>query len=475
MLIRNASDQDGRLADVYVDGERVSAIGRNLPARPGDVLLDAAGNALLPGLHDHHAHLMALASAQESLPCGPPDVNTAAQLAAQLRSRAALGEAAEWIRGVGYHESVAGDIDRAWLDRVVPSRPVRIQHRSGRLWILNSTALDRAVSTRGAGLSGARHDRPSGLATGRLLDADGWLRQRLGQPLPSLRRTSALLARYGVTGITDASVSNALADYERFAIATSQGELLQRVVVMGDASLDEAADSPRLRRGPTKIYLRESELPALDQLRAWIARSHSAGRPVAVHCVTETETVFATMVLAEAGGMSGDRIEHASVAPPAVLELLAAQDVTVVTQPNFVRERGDAYIEEVCRRDLPWLYRGRGFLEAGIRLAAGTDAPLGDPNPWLAMQAAVDRRTRHGAVLGPDEALTPEEALALFGGDPLAPGGAPAAVVEGSIADLCLLDRPWSAARQDLAVTSVAATVQGGALVWQDPANAAAG
>ena len=55
-----------------------------------------------------------------------------------------------------------------------------------------------------------------------------------------------------------------------------------------------------------------------------------------------------------------------------------------------------------------------GFLDAAIPLGAGTDAPFGDPDPWLAMQAAVDHRTRDGAALCPEESIDPERALALF-------------------------------------------------------------
>ncbi len=96
----------------------------------------------------------------------------------------------------------------------------------------------------------------------------------------------------------------------------------------------------------------------------------------------------------------------------------------------------------------------------------GSIAPLGDPNPWLAMQAAVDRRTLGARVLGDAEALTPEEALALFSGDPLAPGRRLARIAPGSPADLCVLDRPWAAARADLAAVNVVATMQRGRLSW---------
>lgn len=462
MLIRGAELRSGRTLDVRIAGDSVAAVADRLTVEPGETVLEANGAALLPGLHDHHLHLFALAGALESLHCGPPAVLNEIQLAQRLRERAATDASTrdEWIRGIGYHESVAGDIDCAWLDRVVPGRPVRIQHRSGRLWIINS---------RGLALLGPGDEAP---ATGRLYDADPWLRARLGSRPPALQRASALLASYGITGVTDAGARNSTGEYRYFADATACGELLQRVVVMGDASLDGAIDSGLARRGQTKIYLRESALPTTGELCATIERSHAAGRAVAVHCVTETEIVFAVAAIGMAGRVAGDRIEHASIAPPAVLALLAEHDLAVVTQPNFVRERGDAYLAEVPARDHPWLYRARGFLDAGIALAGGTDAPLGDPNPWLAMHCAVERHTAGGRALGEAEALSPEEALALFGGDPLAPGRAVASMGHGSIhsgspADLCLLDRPWSAARRNLAAVEVVATLRGGHLIWQ--------
>jgi predicted amidohydrolase YtcJ len=186
-----------------------------------------------------------------------------------------------------------------------------------------------------------------------------------------------------------------------------------------------------------------------------------------VHCVTRAELVLAAAALAAAGGRVGDRIEHAAVAPPDAIALLAKLPITVVTQPGFVRERGDAYLTDVEPEDRPWLYRGRGFLEASVPLGGATDAPFGDPDPWRAMRAAVERRTEAGVALGPEEALTPERALALFTSPPSAPGAPPRQVAEGAPADLCLLDRPWSRARGDLSSACVAATLCDGSLIWQ--------
>ena len=134
----------------------------------------------------------------------------------------------------------------------------------------------------------------------------------------------------------------------------------------------------------------------------------------------------------------------------------------MVTQPNFVRERGDAYRVDVTPRDRSWLYRCRAFLEVGIPVGGGTDAPFGDPDPWAAMRAAVDRRTLGGAELGRDERITPEQALALFTTTAQAPGGAVRRVAAGERADLCLLDRPWADARETLDASHVIATFRDG-------------
>ena len=46
-----------------------------------------------------------------------------------------------WIRAVGYHDSVAGELDRHRLDELFARAPVRIQHRSGAMWIVNTPGL----------------------------------------------------------------------------------------------------------------------------------------------------------------------------------------------------------------------------------------------------------------------------------------------------------------------------------------------
>ena len=210
--------------------------------------------------------------------------------------------------------------------------------------------------------------------------------------------------------------------------------------------------------------LDDAALPDYDALVTRIGRAHDRNRPVAFHCVTRTELVFALSALRDAGTVRGDRIEHASVTDAATMALFRdahgdTRDLTVVTQPNFIAERGDDYFADVPVADHDSLYRCRGFIDAGIPLGGGTDAPFGDPDPWAAMSAAVNRKTPGGHVLGAAERLTPERALALFT-TPLAdPGGKPRRVVVGAAATLCILRRPWAEARLSLDRSDVRASV----------------
>ena len=459
MLIRRAELDGERLVDVRIDAGYISAIGTQLAAQNGELELNAEGAALLPGLHDHHLHLRSLAAARASVVCGPPQVQTGAALAAALQ---AAGDDTLWLRGIGYHESVAGEINRDWLDQHGPARPMRIQHRSGRLWLLNSLALQQLEVGEGSDPL----ERVAGRCTGRLYDADDWLRTRLPRQPVSLHAVSRLLASYGVTGVTDTTPQNNADSWHDFAAVQARGELLQKLMLMGDSSLDPLEDQPVLLRGATKFHLHEHELPVFDSLCAEIQQSHRAGRGAAFHCVTRTDLVFALASLREAGGHVGDRIEHASVTPPELLAELLAQGLTVVAQPHFIAERGDEYLHDVAAEDQPWLYRLRGLLEAGVPLAGGSDAPFGEPDPWAAMQAAVSRRTRSGRVMSGEEALTPEQALALFTTPLQAPGSAPRRVVVGQPADLCLLECSWAAARRDLAAVQVRQTWRDGVSIF---------
>ena len=444
-LIVNAEVEGRPGLDVRCRGGVVAEIGERLIPAPNELEIHAGGGALLPGLHDHHIHLPAFAAARRSVRCGPPHAADREGLADALRN--APGEG--WIRGVGYHESVAGELTPQVLDALLPHRPVRIQHRSGKMWFLNTEAIRR--------LGPEAHG-------GQLFRRDDWLREQLDDAASEaafaadMEAASRSLSRLGVTGLTETTPTND----ERTAARYRDLRLWQHVNLMGDESLPS---------GSLKLMLDDAKLPTFEQFRARISSAHDRGRPVAVHCVTRTELVFALAALREAGTMAGDRLEHASVTDHSALGLLRDAEtepghLTVVTQPNFIAERGDQYLRDVPPADHPHLYRCRGFLDADIPLGGGTDAPFGNADPWAAMDAAVTRRTASGTVVGEREALTPDQALALFLAPLPTPGGKRRRVAVGRPADLCLLDAPWARARTALHKDRVLATLIGGQVAF---------
>jgi predicted amidohydrolase YtcJ len=215
-----------------------------------------------------------------------------------------------------------------------------------------------------------------------------------------------------------------------------------------------------------KVVLREDDAD-VDDLATTVEKAHAAGWNAAVHAVTRAETVAAVAAFTQAGVLTGDRIEHASVVPAELVPAIADLGLTIVSHPDFVARRGDVYLADVDPADREGLYRLRTLLDAGVALAAGSDAPVGDLDPWSAMAAAVSRTSPDGKVLGAPERLSPELALRLFQGPAGRPGGPPRSVAPGQVADLCLLGAPWDVARRTLSAELVRATVVGGDLVWE--------
>jgi predicted amidohydrolase YtcJ len=145
---------------------------------------------------------------------------------------------------------------------------------------------------------------------------------------------------------------------------------------------------------------------------------------------------------------------------------LQSTGLTVVTQPNFIAEKGDQYRSDVEESEHQDLYRTRSLLDAQIPVGGSTDAPFGNPDPWKAMSAAVSRKTSAGTTLGKQEQVSPEVALQLFTSPADNPGGKARSIGVGCSADLCLLNRPWHSARSRLTQEDVIATVCAGQIIW---------
>lgn len=443
ILIRNVAVRGRPCLDVRVGDDAILEIGRSLDRSTGELVLDGAGGAVIPGLHDHHVHLRAAVAARQSV-----DVSGVASPEEfdRIVASAAAEALGRPLRVTGWHEHAGGTLDRYRLDRLAGSLPVRVQHRGGAMWVLNSVALQQA-SVDTCDLRGVERDE-RGELTGRLLRMDTWLRDRLPGPTGNsfaagVTSYAAAAALLGITGFTDATPDRDQSDVAELAALSASGELPQRLLLMGPPGLSRPM-AGRVNIGPVKMILDDATLPGSQALADLIANAYCDGRSFAVHCVTADQLVVAVAAL-EKATVPGSRIEHAGIVPPGYPERLAALGVAVVTQPGFVGARGDDYRRDVDLAEQSWLYPCASLIRAGITVAAGTDAPFGPADPWLCIASAATRRTESGVVLGRRERVSARRALRLFMAAPEDLSRVRTVAV-GQPADLCVLRMPLAEA-----------------------------
>ncbi len=238
---------------------------------------------MIPGLQDHHCHLLSAAVAADSVLYGPPAVR------ARTGLRKALSKPAGpdgWHRGIGYDKSVAGDIDRWVLDQIAPAVPTRVQHRSGALWVLNSVGLatlgieDQPGDTHP---DGVERDA-AGRLTGRLWRVDGWLRDRLPIDPSALRYYGCHRRDPGSRRRGDRAA------HRGWAPAAA---LPARRAETGDRRADGTVQDRR----------HDHALPGWDELAARV--SAVGPRPVAVHSVSRESLILILAVLREGGLRAG--------------------------------------------------------------------------------------------------------------------------------------------------------------------------
>jgi predicted amidohydrolase YtcJ len=393
--------------------------------------LDGDGSTALPGLHDHHLHVMALAASRNSLGCGPEEVANTRAFEGRLRKTAKDREVHDtdnWVRGVNYFESVAGPLNRDVLDAIAPNVPVRIQHRSGVAWFCNSAALraltigETYAATEPMGIDRDERGRPTGI----LYRLDRWLSDHVPRRPLDLAAVGRELASYGVTALTDATPTRSADEYEPLLTAHANDWLPQRLQVM--TGLPAAGQF-----GPVsavKILLDEAKPLDLDALSNLIAASHEAGLPVAIHLTDRSTTWLALAAWSDVGARPGDRIEHGSVLDTEAIDRVASLGLTVVTNPALAAMRGDDHARDTASEDREHLWRCGSLIDAGIAVQGGTDAPYGPADPWRSIAAAITRTSPSGALIGTDRPLHPLDALGLF---------ADGRLRVGDPADICLL------------------------------------
>jgi predicted amidohydrolase YtcJ len=160
----------------------------------------------------------------------------------------------------------------------------------------------------------------------------------------------------------------------------------------------------------------------VDDLYRWTLGADAAGLNMIVHAIGDrairTQLDVYERVIRENGPRDRRfRIEHAQHLTAEDLPRFASLGVIASAQPYHAIDDG-RWAERVIGRDRAKLtYAFRALLDAGARVAFGSDWFVAPPTPLEGIYAAVTRRTLDGANPGgwfPEQRIIVEEALRAY-------------------------------------------------------------
>jgi hypothetical protein len=225
-------------------------------------------------------------------------------------------------------------------------------------------------------------------------------------------------------------------------------------------------------------------LMPMSEVADIVARADQAGISTTIHAIgdraiRELLDVFTEVLPRQQEHprpLAPHRIEHVQHGHPADLKRLAPLGLVASVQPLHITD-DLVMMEQAVGSRARWAYAFRSLLDAGTRLALGSDCPVASPNPLWGIHAAVTRQRRDGTPPGgwhSEQALSVTEAVWGYTMGPAYAAGRThrqGSLTPGKLADLVVLDRDiFAIPPADISDTRVEMTVSGGQIVYRSPA-----
>jgi predicted amidohydrolase YtcJ len=515
---------------VAVKGDRISFVGsaeeamllRGVETR----VVELGERALLPGFIDAHGHFSAFASRLDALDLSSPpvgDINSIDDIVSAIRNWIEVRQipAGEIIHGVGYDDSLLAELrhpTREDLDLASTRHPIVIRHVSGHLLAANSLALSNANVS-------ALTENPEGGVIRRLdgsADPDGVMEETAMRLFPSqstdlneeqrrLLRRQALevYASYGITTIQDSNIGqpylNQLIEEAKLDPFPQDIVAYLWANVMSEDQL--AVVAPTEYQGGIRLGGVKFTLDGSPQGRtAWMTEPYTQGPPNAqpnyvAYPSYDPELYIQRMpdlieravpVLAhangdaaidlmldgvEAGLTSGEVKDHRSVVIHSQLmrpdHLPRFKELGVIPSYYSVHPFfwGDWHRLSFGEERASFISPVAATAALDIPLTIHNDTPVVPPDMMRLVSVTVNRLTRSGYVLGPDQRATVEQALKA-----ITLGAAyqyfeeedKGSITLGKQADFVLLEsNPLSSERQLLQDIAIVETIARGKSIYQ--------
>jgi len=468
----NIITMDGFNADaVAVIGDRIAYVGNGedvLQFRGGYTrVIELGDQALLPGFIDAHGHFGAVAVYSALLDLSSPPVGemeSIDDIVAAIRDWINDNDLPEGalVYGYGYDDSLLAERrhpNRDDLDKASVSHPIVLRHVSGHLAASNSVTLENyqinsSTPDPAGGVIRRRmgSDEPDGVmeetamallpATGDLVDENlGW----------DLRREAAdIYASYGITTIQESNVSTSYVEALKKEATTEPFAVDIVAYIMGNPLSDDELSEVNIDTdytGGVRIGGVKFTLDGSPQGRtAWMSRPYDAGPPgaeesysgyssydpdayrvrvdrllsrgVPVLAHANGDEAIELMIDGIEGAISGKALpDHRSVIIHAQLirpdQLDRVRDLGIV--PSYYAAHpffwGDWHRLSFGDDRANFISPLRATIDRGIPFTVHNDSPIVPPDIMRLLSISVNRLTRSGYVLGPDQRVTVEEAL----------------------------------------------------------------
>ncbi|KXH87024.1 amidohydrolase [Sporosarcina sp. HYO08] len=494
-------------------------------------VIDLEGATLLPGFIDTHSHLFMYGQMLNNIDCRSPENKTIADVVGKVREKAAEAQPGEWIMGWGYDDTLLAEKrhpTRFDLDQVAPDNPVYLRHISGHFATVNSKALEIAGVTEDTvvPVGGFFGKDSEGRLDGVVHEIPALEIMNPALPIPSqeacieniARGAEAYLAQ-GITTCTDAGVGldKGIAELGAHLEAVNSGKnpLKMRLMIMnhllrkdgpfakytadglnvelqklsaGRVRLDSAK---HFQDGSIQGYtaaLREpyASRPSeygelLNEQEAFneeIADLHKRGFRIAIHGNGDRAIGSNIEALSEAIQRHPrydhrHRIEHVQTASTEDLQMMKQFDIAASFFINHVYYWGDRHREiflgpERAERINPLAEA----VDLDLLFTLHSDCPITPISPLFSVWAAVNRKTRNGAVLGEVQkinVLTALKSMTIYGAKLNFEENEKGTIEEGKKADFAVLDKdPLTCPVETIKDITVLATIIDGEVVWEN-------
>ena len=513
---------------IAVEGGFIVAIGSSSELQAGaEEIIDLKGAVVVPGFVDPHAHPLMYGQMMDWVDVGPAKAKNITEIIAILKSAEAKLPAGVPLRAFGYeHRNLeeGRHPTKEDVDQVSTTREIYVMNASGHGGAVNSLVLESnsVTSQTPDPIGGAFERDASGNPTGVIWDAacdilTGKNGVKVGNHGPNFHLPDAQpiltkqflqaqheFIRHGVTSIGDAQVSQR--EFDTYKDAKSSNSLKARYSMylissqVGHAqslSEDAAIDQSMLTANGIKMYADGT----LGGWTAYFPEGYKADKNRVgqlYHDAQEFESIFldcatkgyhiAThaqspvaigMVISSARSMRQKnlktvnnnfpivRIEHCGLPQEKQSHDFHELEIIAVNQPIHHHNWGDGVVTAVGN-EIGERFNPLGeFVKHNVSFALSSDAPVGKPNPFEAMAAAMDRLTVHGTELGAEDlkidARTALIAHTMGGAKALGKEALIGSIEIGKYADFAVVGaNPLEADAQQMRAITVLATYLGG-------------